>query len=411
MATRLTETVIANAAVAPGRAQVILWDSQVTGFGVRILATGSKTYWYQYRPTGGRTVSARMVRIGSCPGVSLQDARKAARDLAGQVARGDDPADEKRQARQRISTTLDRLLAADGEYERHLRRRHIVNVKMIMSGLRRGLAKLSARQIEDITRQDFVTAITAIENQGKPGAAEDLRKFSRTLCEWCVARGLTTANVLAGLRRPKQTRAEKLAAGNRKAKALTNSEIVAVWNACDGRGSFGSIIRLLLLTGARRGEIAKLTREQVLTDRLVLPPLHTKTGEKHEVPLTDLMRMVIANQPQSTGKLVFPSEKTGRQIQGWSKLIPRLQQASGVEFTPHDLRRTVRTLMTNYRVEHDVAELAIGHQRQGLDKLYDFAKLWDLRSAAFTKISDHVAGLIGQPVTVKPRRVAAPWHR
>ena len=74
MAAKLTETLIANAAVAPGRAQVILWDSQVTGFGVRILAAGSKTYWYQYRPTGGRTVYARMVRIGSWPAVSAASA-------------------------------------------------------------------------------------------------------------------------------------------------------------------------------------------------------------------------------------------------------------------------------------------------------------------------------------------------
>jgi hypothetical protein len=44
-----------------------------------------------------------------------------------------------------------------------------------------------------------------------------------------------------------------------------------------------------------------------------------------------------------------------------------------------------------------VAELAIGHQRQGLDKLYDFAELWDLRREAFAKVSDHVAALLDQP--------------
>jgi hypothetical protein len=77
-------------------------------------------------------------------------------------------------------------------------------------------------------------------------------------------------------------------------------------------------------------------------------------------------------------RLVFPSEKTGHQIQGWSKLVPSLQRGSGVEFTPHDLRQTCRTLMTHYRVEHDVGELAVGHHRQGLDKLYNFTELWEL---------------------------------
>jgi hypothetical protein len=56
-------------------------------------------------------------------------------------------------------------------------------------------------------------------------------------------------------------------------------------------------------------------------------------------------------------------------------------------------------------IDHDVAELAIGHQRQGLDRLYDFAELWELRCDAFGKVSDHVAGLIGQPL--EPGKVVA----
>jgi integrase len=393
---KLTETMIANATLrARDQKQQILWDTLVTGFGARILAGGSKTFWFQYRPPGGRSVSARMIRIGAWPSVSVADARKAARDLAGRVARGNDPAAEKQKAKQSISTTLRALLADDGGYERHLKRRHIVNTKVVMSGLRRGLARLMSRNVADITRQDLVTAITAIEDQGKGGAAQDLRKFSHTFLEWCVRDGLASANVLAGYRKAKRSRAEKLAANKRKARALLDHEIAAVWNACANRGAFGNVIRLLLLSGARRGEIAKLTREQLLPDRFVMPPLHTKMGEKHEIPLTELMRIVIDAQPVMTNKLLFPSEKTGRQIQGWTKLVAGLQRDSGVTFTPHDLRRTCRTLMTQYRVDRDVAELAIGHQRQGLDKLYDFAELWELRCDAFAKVSDHVARLIG----------------
>src|SRR6516162_390614 len=220
-----------------------------------------------------------------------------------------------------------------------------VNTKVIMSVLRRGLLKLMSKDVAVITRQDFVTAITAIEDQGKPGAAGDLRKYSRTFCEWCVERGLVNANVMAGLRRPKQTRTEKLAAEARKARALDDAEIIAMWSACEGRRSFGNLVRPLLLTGARRGEIAKLTRDRVLSDRLVLPPLSTKTGERHEVPLTDLMRAVIAAQPATLSKLAFPAEKTGGVFSNWGKAVAALRRASGVKFTPHDLRRTCRTLM------------------------------------------------------------------
>jgi integrase len=74
-----------------------------------------------------------------------------------------------------------------------------------------------------------------------------------------------------------------------------------------------------LLTGARRSEIAKLSRDRILSDRLVLPPTHTKMCEKHEVPLTDLMRAIIAAQPATVSTLVFASEKTGRAFNGWGK--------------------------------------------------------------------------------------------
>jgi integrase len=410
-ASKLTETMIDKARLGPKQKQEILWDTAVTGFGLRILAGGSKTFWYQYRPPGGRSVSSRMVRIGSFPSISLADARKAARSFAGAVARGEDPAAEKQEERRRANATLRQLLAEGGEYERHLKRRHIVNTKVVMSGLRRGLGRLMSKDVAAITRQDFVTAITVIEDQGRPGAAADLRKFSRTFCEWAVRRGLAAANVMAGLRQPKQTRAEKLAAQAKKARALSDAEIIAVWNAADGRSSFGNLVRLLLLTGARRGEIAELTRDRILSDRLVLPPLSTKTGEKHEVPLTELMRTVLAAQPATLSKLAFPSEKTGGVISGWTKAVAALQRASGVVFTLHDLRRTCRTLMSRRRVEFDIAELAIGHKRTGLARLYDFAELWEARCDAFAKVSEHVGRLVvsgHDPGKVVPMQGRAP---
>jgi integrase len=409
VADKLTDILIARATLAPGERQKQLWDTKVTGFHVRILPA-SKTYGYQYRTAGGRAGTTRMMRIGKWPDIKLDVARDTAHDYANQVAlarrgHGEDPSAAKQEAKRAAAAKLSALIAVDGEYEKHLKRRKIVNVKTIMSGLRRGLAKLGAKDVYDVTRADLVAAITAIEDQGKPGAAQDLRKFAHTLCEWCVKRGFAPSNVLAGLKREKLSRAEKIARGEKRARALPDHEIVAVWNACEGFGAFGRIMRMSLLCATRRSEVAKLTCDKILSDRLVLPPLSTKSGEQHEVPMTELMRLVIASQHKTTSKFVFPSERTGGTVSGWSKLLPKLQKASGVTFTPHDLRRTCRTVMSQYRVDHDVAELAIGHARQGLDKLYDFAELWDLRSDAFAKVSDHVARLLGE--ATEPGKVVA----
>jgi integrase len=108
---------------------------------------------------------------------------------------------------------------------------------------------------------------------------------------------------------------------------------------------------------------------------------------------------------------VFPSRDTGGLLRGWTKLVASLQRGSGVQFTPHDLRRTVRTLMTHHRVDHDVAELAIGHAREGLRRQYDFAELWNLRCDAFAKVSDHVAALIETgKVVALARPSQSPWR-
>ena len=88
MGKKLTEAAVKRAR-APKTGQVFLWDTDVKGFGVRILPSGSKTFWFQYRPRGG---SSRMVRIRSFPDISVAKARKIASTYAGKVAEGGNPA-------------------------------------------------------------------------------------------------------------------------------------------------------------------------------------------------------------------------------------------------------------------------------------------------------------------------------
>src|SRR5215813_11342001 len=153
MAGKLTETAVSRAPV-PATGQTMLWDNAVTGFAVRILPGGSRTFWFQYRTPGGRSGTNRMVRIGAFPTVTLADARKRARDLAGQVARGQDPAGERAGAKRRDGSTLRALLVAEGPYQRDLERRDIVNAKQAMSSLRRGLARLMSKEVAQLTRRD-----------------------------------------------------------------------------------------------------------------------------------------------------------------------------------------------------------------------------------------------------------------
>jgi integrase len=390
-ARRLTETICRSTEITAEKSQIILWDTVVTGLGLRCLASGAKTWIYAYRtPDGGRKVNSQRVRLGSWPEVTVEVARRSARAHAGAVARGRDPAADRRDERRREKATL--RISLD-DYERSLKQRRLVNVKTTMSSLRRGLSSFLGKDVKSLTRSDYVDAVHDIEDSGRLGAAQDLRKHARTFAEWCVGRGLTDHNVLAGLRRPRQTRAERLET-KEKGRALSDPEIKSVWTAAGRMGAFGHLVQLALLTGLRRGELAGLRCIDIKSDRLMLEAQHTKTGAAHEVPLTDLMRDVVGQQPQTSSKLVFPSSRTSTRISGWTKSVKKLVKASGVDLTMHDTRRTYRTLMSRLGVSEDIAELAIGHQRADLVARYNKDAAWEKRAAAFEKVSAHIAGLL-----------------
>jgi integrase len=416
----LTKSRIEKVKVPPGTGQIMLWDTVVSGFGVRCLPGGSKTFVFRYRPQGGgRVVNPRLLKVGAFPTISLDDARAAARIHAGNVAKGKDPAQQRAEERRRSRAALGKLLAEDGPYELHLKGRGLVNIKQALSSLRRGLKAHMTTDVASLSRNDIVTAINELTKIGKRGAAADLRKFSRTFCEWTVEQGLAKFNPMAGLRKPSRTRHQRLQDSEHKGKALTGSELVKVWRAAQViqdrsqrgervAGSFGALVQLALLTGMRRGELSQLQRDRhVLTgeraidnrgidgDR-ILPKAITKTAADHDIPLTPLMRAVIAAPPLGTSPLLFPSRITGGRLKGWTKLVAALKDASGVDVGLHDLRRTVRTLMSRLGVAEDIAELAIGHQRADLVARYNKDAAWQARVEAFEKVSAYISALLAE---------------
>ena len=347
---------------------------------------------FRYRGPGGRSAQIRSVKLGSWPTLTIDAARTAARAHAGQIARGADPAQVRTDQRRKAAATLGVLLAADGAYERNLQARGIVKIKMTMSSLRRGLARYMDVDIAKLSRRDLVEALDAL--QGRPGARQELRKCSRTLLEWSVSTGLAPFNVLAGMRMPPKTRVQRLQEAARR-RALTDQDIVAVWRACAVSGAFGGLVRLALLTGMRRNELAHLRWADIQHDRIVLPAAATKTGAQHQIPLTALMRRILDRQARTTSPLVFPSNATGGVMSGWSGRMADLVREAGIgHFTIHDSRRTCRTLMSRCGVFEPIAELSIGHVKSSLVSIYNRDAQWSGRVDAFERVSDHVERLI-----------------
>jgi integrase len=146
----------------------------------------------------------------------------------------------------------------------------------------------------------------------------------------------------------------------------------------------------------RRSELSGLRWSDIHSDRIVLSAAVTKTATAHHIPLTDLMREILASQPRTTSPLVFPSDQTGRAMCGWGPLMEKLVEKANIgPWKIHDTRRTCRTLMSRYGVPEPAAELAIGHVKATLVGLYNLDEQWRARVDAFTRVSDHVTNLLG----------------
>lgn len=390
--TQLSEANLRAFALPDGRDVVMLHDEELTGLALRV-GRRSRTWYLTYRvPGGGRAAAPRSISLGRWPQLSVREARKAARALRGDVARGEDPAAERREQRRRERTRVRALLE---EFERHEQRRGIVKVRDRMASLRRHLDRLLDQEIEALDRRVLMRLVDAAHDGSGPGAAYDLRKHLNVFMNWAEAQGHVPMNPIAGVRRPRATRAQRLEAP-RRGGPLDDGALQRVWHAADATTPFGALVRFLLLTGCRRGEAASLAWDQIDREAgwITIPPQHTKQGRAHHLPVTGGVARLLDGAPRTRSPLVFPSLRNGGPISGWDKRLKQLRAETGRAFTFHDLRRTVRTGLSRLGVPTDIAELCIGHQRDELMEIYDHHLPTDRIRSAFAVWDRHVTSLV-----------------
>lgn len=395
---RLTEASV-RALSPPEKGELIVWDEKMPGLALRIGQT-RRAWIYVYRPPGAYTEAAdgthRRVNpiklpLGAWPALSVDKAREAAQVEAGKIAKGQDPAAARRESGRQDKA---KVSAALNDYESSLKRRRYVNVTTAMSTLRRNLAGLKARDVATLRRVDVTTLIEKLEAKGKPGAAADFRRHARTWLEWCTNKGLAPYNVLAGLRRERSTKAERIDT-EEKGRALSDDELKAIWHAAAPEAVLGRYIRAMILTGARRAEMARLKTSMDAGGHLDLPPYHTKQGRSHRIPVTPMLRSILEACELTKEQLYFASPLTGREMSGWTQHVAKVRKASGVQFTLHDFRRTMRTGLTRLGVDEDTAEMMLGHQRgTELARIYDKHDRWQARVGAAQQWASFVEDLV-----------------
>jgi integrase len=277
--------------------------------------------------------------------------------------------------------------------------RQVVNWKPAMSALRRGPKAHVDLAIGELTRRQIMAAVDKIAKSGKRGAAKDLRKHAHTFLEWCVGEGYVEHNVLAGYRAPKETRAQRV--GRRaKGRALTDDEIIKVWRASGKLGAFGLLTRMCLLGAPRRSEPTMIEwSKHAMEDPITFDAVWTKMGLHHDVRRTHLVDEVLAaakHFQRATSDYVFPSPKTGGQMSGFTKMVNRLvKEARVAKFTMHDLRRSLRTVMSRCGYNNEIQRLCVGQKPSGIDQVYNHDEQWIIHKMAFEAAHDYIAQLAG----------------
>jgi integrase len=278
-----------------------------------------------------------------------------------------------------------------------------------MSLLRRELERpLGNVDLATLTRNDLVERIAAVEAGGRPGAAQELRKVAAVFLGWCADTGRLTASPLAGWRRQRKTKAQRL---DRPGRALNDGEIPILWKAADTEGwPFGPYLQLLLLLGQRRTETALMKWPDLDLEELIwrIPADVTKSGREHRVPLPQQAVSILSILPRmARSPYVFPGRR-GKAMTGWSKRLPDVYEATSkvgmAHWTPHDLRRTMRTGLGRFGVDRVIAELLLNHAiSDELTAIYDRAEYWQQRVEAAARWATHVMGLVeGGSTTVVP---------
>ena len=187
---------------------------------------------------------------------------------------------------------------------------------------------------------------------------------------------------------------------------LSDPEIKLLWNACEGLGQYGQILKLLLLTGARLTEIGHLRWSEInFSERmLILPPSRTKTDTPHLMPLSEPAMAILKSVEQNDSEFVFPTVN-GLKIANWSFLKRRLDSTLGKAVRPwrvHDLRRTCRTGLSRLRIAPHVAEAVLGHAAPAIVRTYDVHDLADEKRHAL----EAWAGLVQRTVSDEDNVVA-----
>ncbi|KEP70532.1 integrase [Thioclava dalianensis] len=339
-------------ALQPKEKDYFVWDSEIIGFGLRVMCSGAKTYQAQYRK-GGRT---RRVSLGRHGNITADQARLKAREVMGLVAKGDNPAEEISQHRR--APTLGAL--CDRFYENHVLERCKPRTQ---KEYRRALEQfikpaLGAFKVVDVERKDIAELhhkFRHIPYQANRTLGVLSKMFNLAEIWGLRPDGSNPCRHVPKFREQKRER------------YLTTAELQRLGTtlcAVEAEGSETPYIvaafRLLILTGCRLGEIQTLKWEYITPRGMELPD--TKTGARR-IPLPEAARDVLAALPRvSSNPYVIAGKIADQHATDFQHPWRRIRERAGLAGVRiHDLRHTYASNAVSSGMPIQMVGRLLGH--------------------------------------------------
>ncbi len=372
------------------RGQVSYFDQREPGFGIRV--GGTKTWFVKYVHRGRQ----RWVSLGQYPAMKLADARKAALAVKNAVAKGEDPAADRKAERQAHAESLSFLELAENFIEKHAKPKKRTwrdDQRMLLKHCR----PWHGRRAAEITQANVVELLHEIATRGRRSVPEVVGKekkggspiaANRVLA--CVRKAFnyTIKNPLPGRERITVNPAHMVDAPGRETerdRVYSEAETQRLWEAFSERGIAGAVYKVCLATGQRLNEVARIEWAEIDVDLWTLPGARTKNRRVHVVPLNDLALGILKDGRGLDDRYAFPSPvRPGQPFSSFGRPAANVRELSAVaDFSAHDLRRTCETGITRLGFSRFIADRLLNHVDSGVGARYDrYEYLKEKREAA-----------------------------
>ena len=392
IANRLKITKRTVDALKPDAKRYHAWDAELKGFGLRIEPTGRKAYIVKTRVQGEQ----RWLTIGEhgSPWTPEQARKKACELLSAVHVEGRDPAKEKQAAKAMLTIAeLCDLYLRDGVGHKkpstikadHGRMEH--HIKPLLGKVKADkLAKADVTKLFNAVRDGGTAAKKEgaqkrgrIVVVGGEGAAKQCIMLLSTLMSFAIERGFRGDNPAKGFKKPKGKKLQRFLS---EAEIVRLGEALAAEEAANGNPYPTAAIKVLALTGARRGEIEKLRWQEVNFELGMLELSDSKTGGK-PIYLNAPATAILSDLPRVAGNpYVFVGKEDGKHYNGLGKLWGRVRKAAGLDDVRlHDLRHSFASVGVGGNLSLPIIGALLGHRNASTTQRYAHLSADPLRKA------------------------------